>query len=271
MAELFGIQPLVDIISLCLQSGFVKNEKNGVSLIIISKPEGAKTSSIFKFSNLDFVAYYDEITAKKILDEFIPLVKNNNYKFLLIPDLLNCIEKQRSTKEQFLSVIKSAIDDTGIKNISTYHKNLNYAKMFEGIKFCLITAITSGNFKNIQKYMVNTGLLSRFLPFTYDYPIDKVKSIFNIIEDGGDGDVFVPKIVKEEKDVVGDGQLFKEFEIISIKLGSFVGAYGFRAQLMLQRLAKANALLNGRDYVTKEDIDKVISLSKWINYDFNVI
>lgn len=65
MAELFGIQPLVDIISLCLQSGFVKNEKNGVSLIIISKPEGAKTSSIFKFSNLDFVAYYDEITAKK--------------------------------------------------------------------------------------------------------------------------------------------------------------------------------------------------------------
>lgn len=168
-------------------------------------------------------------------------------------------------------MIKSAIDDTGIKNISTYHKNLNYAKMFEGIKFSVITAITSGNFRNIQKYMVNTGLLSRFLPFTYDYPIDKVKLIFNIIEDGGDGDVFVPKIVKEEKDVVGDGQLFREFEIISIKLGSFVGAYGFRAQLMLQRLAKANALLNGRDYVTKEDIDKVISLSKWINYDFNVI
>jgi len=42
-----------------------------------------------------------------------------------------------------------------------------------------------------------------------------------------------------------------------------------RIQRDLQTLAKANAMLNDRDEVTEEDIDKVIELTNLINYKFN--
>ncbi len=266
---LVGVQPLVDIISLSLQSAFIKNEPNGVSLILISKPETAKTSTIFKFHNLDFVEYYDEITAKKLLDEFLPLVKNKQKRTLLIPDLINCLDKQRSTREQFLSLIKSGIDDTGIIKISTYHKQLYYT-LVEGLRFNLITAITVDNFKTIKRYLIATGLLSRFLPFSYDYPISRIKEIFKHIEGEESGPyVRIPKIVKREIKVPDNPQLFKELEILAMKLGEQYKGYGIRALQQLKRLAKANAILHGRTEVTEEDISKIFELSKWINFEFN--
>jgi len=265
---LIGIQPLIDIVTLSLQSVFLKNEKNGVSLLLIGKPETAKTSTIFTFNNLDFVAYYDEITQKKLIDEFLPLVKAGQKRTLLIPDIINCIEKQKPTREQFLNTIKSGIDDTGIVQISTYYKQVY--KLIEGLRFNIITAITVDNYKKLEKYLKNTGLLSRFVPFSYDYPIDKVKKIFNYIEGSEVSDeVQIKEIVKEETEIPSNPNLFKEFEIISTKLGSQYSGFGLRAQINFQRLAKANALLNRRKEITHEDIEKVLHLSNWINFDFN--
>jgi hypothetical protein len=265
---LIDIQPLIDIVTLALQSVFIKNEKNGVSLLLIAKPETAKTSTIFTFNNLDFVAYYDEITQKKLIDEFLPLVKTGQKRTLLIPDIINCIEKQKPTREQFLNTIKSGIDDTGIVQISTYYKQVY--KLVEGLKFNIITAITTDNYKNLEKYMKKTGLLSRFIPFSYDYPIDKVKKIFNYIEGVETTEnVQIKEIRKEDVEIQNNPNLFKEFEMISTRLGTQYSGYGLRAQINFQRLAKANAWLNGRKEVTSEDIEKILYLSKWINFDFN--
>lgn len=271
--ELVNIQPIVDIIALTLQSTFISNESNGVSLLLISKPETAKTSAIFKFHNLDFASYYDEITQKKIIDEFLPLVKAEQKSVLLIPDLINCIEKQKTTREQFLNMIKSGIDDTGIVQISTYHKQLSYLKLVEGLKFSVITAITSENFHKVERYLKETGLLSRFIPFSYDYPINLVKTIFEIIEGSSSSSnkISIPKIIKSHKKIENEPELFKNFEMVSMKLGMQYKAYGIRGQTNLQRLAKANALLNSRTKVNKEDIDKILYLSNWINYDYNSI
>jgi len=272
MATLIGVQNLIDIISLSLQSAFLKDEKNGVSLLLIAKPETAKTSSIFSFSNLDFVAYYDEITQKKLIDEFLPLVQSGQKRTLLIPDLINCIEKQKATRQQFLNIIKSGIDDTGVIRISTYHKQLHLMKVIGGVRFNLITAITTNNYKKVERYFKDTGLLSRFVPFSYDYPINLVRKIFNYIEGGKVNDceeVVIPKIRKRDVLVKGDPELFRNLEIISTKLGMQYSGYGIRTQVALQRLAKANAVLEKRKYVTEEDINKIYRLSKWINFDFN--
>ncbi len=267
---LIDIQPVVDIIALSLQSAFL-SESNGVSLLILGKPETAKTSAIFSFSNLDFVSYYDEITPKRMIDEFLSLVRLRQKRTLLIPDLINCIEKQASTRDTLLALIKSGIDDTGIKNISTYHKQIDVLKQVQGLKFNLITALTTNSFANIKRYMKNTGLLSRFVPFSYQYPISLVKKIFEYIEAGSvDGYVTIPEIVKTETSI-DDTPLFKEFEVVALKMASDADGYGFRALHALKRLAKANALLNGRKEVEKEDINKVIYLSKWFNFNFNPI
>jgi hypothetical protein len=267
--KLTGIQPLIDMVALSLQSAFV-GEPNGVSLLIISKPETGKTSTVFHFHNLEFVSYYDEITAKKIIDEFLPLVKTGQKRTLIIPDLINCVEKQKSTREQFLSIIKSGIDDTGIVAISTYHKQLQFYKLIEGLRFNIITAVTGANFMKVQRYLKDTGLLSRFLPFSYDYPVNLVQKVFEMIEGKATNDtVQIPKLILKETPIPNNPALFKNFEFISTRLGIDYGGYGIRAQIGFQRLAKANALMNKRKEVTKEDIEKVIELSRWINYGFN--
>ena len=70
-------------------------------------------------------------------------------------------------------------------------------------------------------------------------------------------------------EIKGNSELFKELEIISQTIGSEAGGYGLRMQKSLQSLAMANALLHGRREVTKEDIDKILYLGNWMNYNFN--
>lgn len=282
---LIGIQPLIDIMSLSLQSIFILNEENGISLIIVANAESAKTTTAFEFSGLDFVSYYDDITQKKLIEEFIPMVRTKMKRTMIIPDLINCVEKQKVTRNGFLNIIKSAIDDTGINAISTpnllLQKQLQKDSSLSGTKFNLITAITRDSFMrgdiatpSMKKIMVRTGLLSRFLPFSYEYDALLVKKIFDkqngkMLEDRDYCDI--PIINTEITTVEIDYQFAQELDSFAILLNSEFdkSGYGIRPHQNLIRLAKSNALLNKRNKVTKDDIDKVMQLSKYINFKFN--
>ena len=117
------------------------------------------------------------------------------------------------------------------------------------------------------------GFLSRLTPFSYEYPIDKVVKIFEYIQSGKtEGcDVNIPRlrISKRERAFQLNKELFRYLEIISRDLASYSDSYGLRVQKNLQKLCYANALLNSRDYVTKEDVDKVLYLGRWMNFQFN--
>lgn len=270
--ELKGIEPLVDMIALTLQSAFLKGEKTPLSLMLVSEPESAKTTTLHSFANLDFVAYYDEITAKQLIDLVIPQVKNGRCKYLVIPDLINCIDKNRSSRDQLLAVLKSATDDTGIKRIATAYKSIEVQKNEDGIRFGIITAITTRNFKTIRHYIAKTGFLSRFIPFTYSYPIDKVMDIMQMIAKRQyNGIPEVPKINAVLTEVKSNAALNEKLFVLAREIGKEYEGYGIRAQVNLQRLAASNALLHKRKAVTNADIEKVMTLSRWMNYRFNQI
>lgn len=263
---MIGIQPIHDMVELTLQSNFLK-PYIPVSLILIAKPETAKTTALSFTCKNDFVYYTNEITAKKLIDNVLPDVERGEIKCLVIPDLLNCVEKQKSTRQQFLMFIKSAIEE-GFTEISTYHKQYRSKKP---IKFSMITAITSGDFMKSKRYLDQVGLTSRFVPFSYDYPISKVKYILDAIENEEAVTDVKYNIIKKVKVVAGNKALFKNFEMISTSIAQQYGGHGFRAQIRLQQLAKANALLNKRVEVLQEDIDKIIELTNWMNFNFNNI
>ena len=86
-----------------------------------------------------------------------------------------------------------------------------------------------------------------------------------------DSNVVIPKIrqFKKEKQYELNEQLFSRLQRISIELAQYSDSYGIRVQKNLQKLCYANALLNNRDYVTKGDVDKILYLSRWMNFDFN--
>jgi hypothetical protein len=48
-------------------------------------------------------------------------------------------------------------------------------------------------------------------------------------------------------------------------------AYGIRTQKNLQKLCYAHALMNNRSYVSKEDVEKVLYLGRWMNFNFNTL
>ncbi len=58
---------------------------------------------------------------------------------------------------------------------------------------------------------------------------------------------------------------------ISKYLGEQSDAYGLRSQQRLQKLAMANAMINDRDEVTEEDVNKIVELSEYMNLEFNLL
>lgn len=273
------IQPLIDILSLTLQTAFVTDPVDGyrpVSLLLIAKPESGKTTAIHHFATLPFVYYTEEITVKVLVDKVLRRAENKEIRFILIPDLLNCVKKQTYTREPLIQTLKSLVDE-GVKNIETWHKQFSY-KTF--VKCGLITAITRSEFyayqgryslySDLQRY----GFLSRMIPFSYEYPIDKLMKIFEYVMSGkveDNSQVTIPKIrqLKKEKYYEPNEELFSKLLPISQKLASYMDAYGIRTQKNLQKLCYANALLNNRDFVSKEDVEKVLYLGRWMNFDFN--
>ncbi|MEM1540407.1 MAG: hypothetical protein QXJ07_03380 [Candidatus Bathyarchaeia archaeon] len=273
------IQPLIDIVSLTLQTAFITDPVDGyrpVSLLLIAKPESGKTTVIHRFSTLPFVYYTEEITVKVLVDTVLRRAENKEIRFILIPDLLNCIKKQTYTREPLVQTLKSLIDE-GLKNIQTFHKQYAY-KTF--VKCGLITAITRSEFYASQgRYSLYSdlkryGFLSRMIPFSYEYPIDKIAKIFDYVMSGKADDnskVVIPKIrqFKREKYYEPNPELFSKLQWLSQKLATYMDAYGIRTQKNLQKLCYANALINGRDHVTKEDVEKILYLGRWMNFDFN--
>jgi len=280
ISKMVGTQPLIDIVSLTLQSAFVGDRLDGyrpASLMLIAKPESGKTSSISQFKKLRFVKYIDEITVKTLIDNIFPTIRSGETKFILIPDILNCVEKSTYTRQPLLNTLKSLVDE-GVTEILTPHKRYEFGGT--PIKAGLISAITRSSLYALQgRYSLfqdikRMGFMSRMIPFSYEYPINKVINIFRYIEGGAppkDETITIPKI-KVRKKIVEyepDPNLFSDLRTISTKLGGISDAYGIRCQKNLQKLCYANALMNGRKTVDRDDVDRVIQLAKWMNFDFN--
>jgi hypothetical protein len=268
--SMIDIEPLTKIIQLTLQTAFIPADKP-TNLLLIAKPETAKTSALNLTSRKkDYIFYTNEITAKIIIDMILPMADRGEIKTVVIPDLLNCIEKQKATREQFLNLIKSAIEE-GINHIETYAKKFKCQNPNKPTKFSMITAITTTSFQETRKYLESTGLLSRFIPFSYDYSMEKIKKILKFIEEERQPEIVELKISKKITNIKGNPSLFAEFESISQRIAMEYNGLGFRLQDRLQELAKANAMINGRTEVNRKDIDEIIKLTNWTNFKFNIM
>jgi len=277
--EIVGIQPLIDIASLTLQTAFITDSVDKyrpVSLLFVARPESGKTTIISRFQKLNFVYFTNEVTSKTLVDKIFPEIESGKVRFILIPDILNCVKKSTYTREPLLQTLKSLVDE-GVTRIQTPFKDYEFKKP---IKAGLITAITRSELYSKQgRYSLyqdlkRIGFLSRMIPFSYEYPIDKLMKIFEYVMSGRteeDSKAVIPKIkqLKKLKRYEPDQTLFSLLLPISQKLASFMDAYGIRTQKNLQKLCYANALLNNRSYVTREDVDKILYLGRWMNFDFN--
>ena len=278
--EMLEIEPLLEMVRLTLQTGYVKNTEAPVNLLLIAKPEHAKTSAMAAFK-IKGTYTTNNITQAVIISKILPMIENKGLKHLIIPDLLNAIEKDYTTRKGFLNLIKTLMEE-GVTSLDTF--NLRTHKAYNPpIKCGLITGTTSESYRGyydkndnrwkggVKYEWKRIGLLSRFVPFSYEYEISKIRRIFKFIENEEQQET--PKqtrlIKRRMVDVKGNPELFAQLEILSFKLGQEAGGFGIRIQRNLQALVKANAILSGRKEVIQEDIDAVLKLGNWINDRFN--
>jgi len=281
------IQPLIDIISLTLQTGFLEDGLSGyspASLLLIAKPESGKTTAIKEFRHLPFIYYTDEITSKVILEKILPFTQGERpqKRFIMIPDILNSIEKQTYTRLPLINTLKSLTDE-GLTKVETpfkYHETLGK----NPVKLGFISAITqkglhAGGQYSVKNDLKRVGFMSRLTPFSYRYPINKIAKILNYIKDEDAKGKYDNKQIKtikiktpaKLKRYTRKGEIFEPLIEISKYLGEQSDAYGLRSQQRLQKLAMANAMINDRDEVTEEDVNKIVELSEYMNLEFNLL
>jgi len=277
--NLIDIQPLIDITALTLQTAFTIDRIDGYrpsSLMFIAKPESGKTSTIEMFSHYPFIYYANEITAKTLTDEVFPEAEKGKIKFVCIPDILNCTEKANVTKAPLLQSLKTMVDE-GTTRIKTPYKQYHYDRP---IKLGLISAITRESLydSSMQKASLynelrKMGFLSRMIPFSYEYPINKTTDIFDYIfgKKLGSFQIKVPQLKTPVEPQIFEPipRLFSKLQVISHSLSQFSDSYGFRCQKNLQKLCYASAMLDGREQIKQKDIDKILSLGRWMNFSFN--
>jgi len=278
---LIEIESLIDIIKLTLQTAYVKHLDTPVNLLIIAKPESGKTKA------MEYVAFKikgtyitNNLTQSVVVSKILPMIEFHGLKHLVIPDILNAIQKDKRTQQGFVNMIKTLIEE-GITSLDTFHMRTH--KVYDPpIKCGLITAITTDSYYGhynektqrteggVKHYWKRIGLASRFVPFSYEYEIAKIVKIFKLIDNEEyHKPMKTQTIIRKMTEVKGNPRLFEQLTMLSVEVGRHVGGYGIRAKKSLQALCKANVLLNHRTKVTQEDIDKILKLGNWINYKFN--
>ena len=276
---LLEVEPMQDMIKLTLQTAYIKNTETPTNLLLIAKPESAKTKAMEQFK-IEGTFTTNNITQAVVLSKILPMIENQGLKHLIIPDFLNAIEKDYTTRKGFLNLMKTLIEE-GVTSLDTFNMRTN--KVYKPpIKVGLITGITTDSFYGhydtseqrwrggVRYEWKAMGLLSRFTSFSYDYELSKIHRVYKFIEREEQLDKTLKQSIKRRMiDVKGNPELFSQFEILSYQIGQDVGGYGFRVLRNLQTLAKANAVLNGRTEVAQEDIDRIMHLGNWINYRFN--
>jgi hypothetical protein len=270
---MIGTEPIREIIRLALASPYIKGEKS-VSVLIIAKPEHGKTESLKEFSLNSGVAFVGDITYSGLLN-YLDRAREGALKTLLIPDLLKVYGRKADVSKNFSTLLNEVIEE-GIREISTYDMVKDYGKF---VRLNIVACVTERElFSHINQWG-QIGFLSRVVPFSYSYSTEQVRKIFEEIMKGEHKTefqfLFKGKQPKEKKIELSKNlaekirvnitsELAKKF---SFKTGEQI--IGLRFQKNLQTLAKASAYLDKRDKVSIKDVNKLIRLSNWFNYDLN--
>ena len=269
------IEPIKKVIKAALASGKLKDEKP-LSVMIIAPVESAKTLVLRRYClKAETCLYLSDATAHGVLKESNQLkdFRSGKLTHIVIPDLMPCLSRKQTTVTTLISFLNSVIEE-GIVNISTYMTQIN--EKVE-VRAGLLTAIPSGPFRDRRHRWGSMGFLSRALPLTYEYKPSTKAEILSYIESQEHlkEKTAILKLPEEPKLIELPIEIAKKIEPFALSLADeysrYQRVYGFRYQRQLQALAKALALLEGKDEVDKECLDELENLASYLNFQFNRI
>lgn len=259
-------EELEEIIKMVLYSAYIKDEKP-ISLLIAAEVGAGKTELVKMYGKNKGLVSLTDTTAYGIIKTFLPELELGRLKHIILPDLITPLSKSKSTVKSFVSFLNNLIEE-GIVEIQTYASSVK-----KEVSCGLIACIAKKELHDRRHSWAQMGFMSRVLPLSWSYSQVTVVDILNSIvsrEYYKNRKIkldFPKKSVKIKRNPELDEKLIP----FSIALSKAEEVYGFRRQKQLQTLMMANALMNKRRKVTKEDFEKVKSLLKFVNLGYNVV
>ena len=264
------LEPLADMITLTLYTAYVKSIPKPNSLLVIAQPESGKTEILKKFIPNKNVAYLSDVTAFGLERDYLPKIEAGEIRHIVIPDLLKPLSRKESTVKTFITSMNALIEE-GVASSSTYATRRTSEKH---VKCGLITAITGKELSNQRHNWGRIGFLSRIVPFSYSYGIESVKKIFDYIlglDYLSESDIELKRIPKQDRQIRLSLRYARAILPSTAAIAEAQHTYGFRLQKQFQALLQASALEKGHSVVNSRDVDRVLHLMNWVNFDENPI
>lgn len=262
------MQEIEQAIRLSIWSPFVKNER-GVSIMLIAPPEHGKTEVIKKFSFIESVHATADFNTF-VFAEYASSFSAGKLRTILIPDFLRVVSKKYNTQSNCLTIMNSITEEGWVGKLPLGQT------IDKPIHANIITSLTSDSLKDKRRKWASMGFLSRFVPLTFSYKETTKENVRSYIQDRvyHTDEPYVFDVPRESKDVLLRKQdaenVLRVSKDIMIAFG-MTNYTGFRLQRQLQGLCMANALSNGRNMTTDQDVETIRNISKFINFDFQKI
>lgn len=260
------LEPLVDMITLTIYTAYVRNVPKPNSLLIIAKPESGKTEVMKKFLRNKNIVYLSDATAYGIERDYLPKIETRELRHIMIPDLLKPLSRKESTVKTFITMMNGLIEE-GIASTSTYAMRRTSEKH---VKCGIITAITGEELDDQRHNWKRIGFLSRIVPFSYSYGIETVKKVFDYIlglDYLEEHDIELKHIPKQDRIVHLPRKHAQSILPSVTTIAKAQSTYGFRLQKQFQALLQASALEKGRSTVNPRDVERVLHLMNWVNFE----
>lgn len=266
------VEEIEEILKLALLSAYLKDEQP-LSLLIAALPESGKTCLLSKQYQTDGVLVLSDTTAYGIVKATNNLkdIEEGRIRHIIIPDLVTPLSKKWETTRTFVAFLNALIEE-GVVSISTYATTVEPRKI--PLKCGLITAVTPEYIKDRRHGWAGMGFLSRLLPISYAYSPGTQDKVFSFIHSQNHLEELIESLDVPPRDVIiklDEGYAAALTPYVKKVITSAEGLYGFRLQRQLQTLLKASAFNDNRSEVNTEDIAKIISILKYVNFDYEEI
>lgn len=234
--------------------------------------DGGKHKEVrIEVSHIGSVLYTTDTTPYTLYHRYGELLKSGQIKHIVIPDFLTILTKSIDVMPATVGFYNSLIEE-GICRIESKHSDFITDIP---VKIGLITAVSYQDYveRSRKQNWGAMGFLSRVLPVSFRYSNDTkgeilASTFLRQYRDERDFDLKLPTTpiavrIPEE---------YKESVIkFSYSLRDISDEVGARRLRQIMSLMMGNALKNGRDVVTQEDVDKIQSYEKFFSNECNAI
>lgn len=273
---MIGMQAIERLVELALWSAYIQDGQPQ-SLLILSEVEQGKSAMAMQFKQEnDSVVILHDATAYEILKQYRVSLEVGKVKHFIFPEFVFPLVRSRETVNTFLAFLNGLMDE-GIIEIRTFATSI---RLRRPIKAGVIVCLAKDEFGWRKYYWSSIGFLSRFLPVSYSYSETVTQQILETIYheqktslqhlyEFRTGAVKLPvniaRRLNPQAKCTVEGMVAKPIR----GGGEIKKLAGIRMQKHFQRMVKAAALSKGKTIVDEEDLREIITLSRYVNLDYN--